>query len=354
MTSTKTFPDFAVATLALAIAALLPANPASAQATDTSDTRPVELRYAVSPRAAERLSYRESKLREARDQARPRPVIGIVLAQDGDRGVSIAAVTPGSAAADAGLRTGDRLVAVDGRDLLGSNGELRVVNAHRLLGQLDADRAVRLDFVRDGKRHDVRVTPRMSDRVVVWLDDGGREITTRGDVVAMTPEALRSLRERGGVPGIAPDIRREVVRLAEAPTLLEAFRWNGLNLATVGKELGRYFGTTEGVLVLSAGQGLDALQPGDVIRKVGATAVETPREAMDALRRLKPGAEVTLDVLRDRKATRARITVPASLPALPLVPPPPPAPPAPPAPPTPSVAPAPPSPPTPPAPPAEY
>ena len=52
MTSTKTFPDFAVATLALAIAALLPANPASAQATDTSDTRPVELRYAVSPRAA--------------------------------------------------------------------------------------------------------------------------------------------------------------------------------------------------------------------------------------------------------------------------------------------------------------
>ena len=323
--------------LALAIAALLGAGPAVAQdasriAVDRPST-PANMRTRVTPLSVERAP---------RSPVARKPVIGIVLAQEGKQGVAIAAVTPGSAAADAGLRTGDLLVSIDGRDLLGSTGELRVVNAHRLLADLDTDRPVRLGYVRDGKRHDLRVTPRLSDRVVVWVDDRGREISTHGDVVVMSPEAVRRLREHGGVPGVAPDIRREVNRLVEAPMLLEAFRWNGLNLATVGTELGRYFGTTEGVLVLSAGPRLDALQPGDVIRKVGSTPVATPREAMDALRRLKPGTDVTLDVLRDRKSTRARITVPATLPGLPLAPP---APPAPPEPPRPSRAPTPPAPP---------
>ncbi|HET8818151.1 MAG TPA: PDZ domain-containing protein [Xanthomonadaceae bacterium] len=345
--------------LALAIATVLATSPAAAQTPDTTDIRPLEVREAIP--GGERMSYRESKLREARERAATRPVIGVVLAQDEKPGVAIAAVTPGSAAAQAGLRTGDRLLAVDGHELLGSSGALRVVNARRLLADLDAGRAVRLAYLREGKRRDVRVTPRVSDRVVVWVDGNGREISTHGDVVVMSRDAVREMRERNRVPGVAPDIRREVLRLDDAGTLLEAFRWNGLNLATVGAELGRYFGTDEGVLVLSAGPGLDALRPGDVIHKVGATPVASPRDAMDALRRLPPGSQVTLDVWRDRKATRARITVPKALPALPLAPPappPPPTPPAAPAPPLPAIAarppaaPAPPAFPAPPAPPA--
>ena len=252
--------------LAIAIAALLPAGPAPAQVADSPNPPAATIRYAPAP--AERVSFRESKLREARgERGAAKPVIGVVLAQDDARGVTLAAVTPGSAAADAGLRAGDRLVAIDGHALLGSTGALRVANARRLLADLDTDRAVRLDVLRDGDPRTVRVTPQLSDRVVVWVDDAGREISTHGDVVVMSREAVRAM--RGGVPGVAPDIRREVLRLGDAPTLLEAFRWNGLNLATVGKELGRYFGTDDGVLVLSAGPQLDGLQPGDVIRKVG-------------------------------------------------------------------------------------
>ena len=340
--------------LAIAIAVLLPVPEAGAQPGEPP--RPIELRQGPPPGVAERVSYRESQLRRARERTASRPVIGVVLAQDSGQGVAVAAVTPGSAAADAGLRVGDRLVAIDGHAVLGTTGALRVVNAQRLLADLDTDRAVRLDYLRGGKRHDIRVTPRLGDRVVVWVDDSGREISTHGDVVVMDREAARLLRPRHDAPGVAPDIRLEVARLGDAPTLLEAFRWNGLNLATVGTELGRYFGTSEGVLVLSAGADLAALQPGDVIRKVGDTRVASPRDAMDALRRLEPGTAVVLDVLRDRKATRARITVPSALPALPAAPPAPPAPPPPPPPPRTSAAPAPPAPPpappVPPAPPA--
>ena len=61
---------------------------------------------------------------------------------------------------------------------------------------------------------------------------------------------------------IAPDVRTEVIRIGSEckgkdkdcalPVLAEAFRWNGLNLAAVDAQLGRYFGTSAGVLVLSS------------------------------------------------------------------------------------------------------
>jgi len=266
--------------------------------------------------------------------AATRPVIGVVLAP-GSRDVVIVAVTPDSPAARAGLRTGDRLVEIGGHRLLGSTPALRADNARRLLGDLTPARAVRLAVMRGDERREVSVTPERADRVIVWVDGAGRELSTHGDVVVVDRRAMRELH---AAPGVATEIRRELAHLDDAagtPTLLEAFRWNGLNLATIGPELGRYFGTQDGVLVLSTGPSLAGLVPGDVIRKVGTRRVDSPREAMDALRALPAGSQVTLDVLRERKSTQARITVPEALPALPLAPPVPPAPPAPPAPPPP-------------------
>ncbi|HEY5781855.1 MAG TPA: PDZ domain-containing protein, partial [Lysobacter sp.] len=45
------------------------------------------------------------------------PVLGVVLALDSGAGVRIAAVTPESGAAKAGLRSGDRITAIDGKRL---------------------------------------------------------------------------------------------------------------------------------------------------------------------------------------------------------------------------------------------
>src|SRR3546814_1216413 len=57
-------------------------------------------------------------------------------------------------------------------------------------------------------------------------------------------------------PGVPPKVHHEVIRIGpgvackgkdcDMPTLMSAFRWNGLNLATVDKQLGRYFGTDHG------------------------------------------------------------------------------------------------------------
>src|SRR3546814_6502125 len=110
-------------------------------------------------------------------------------------------------------------------------------------------------------------------------------------------------------PGVPPKVRHEIIRIGPGtackgkdcgtPALMSAFRWNGLNLATVDKQLGRYFGTDHGVLVLSNGE-LAGLQAGDVIQRIDGKAVASPREAMAAMGAKPGGAKVTVDYLRDQ------------------------------------------------------
>lgn len=346
MTRTTPLP----ALLALALAGLLPAA-AHAQAPTSSagDDKTLAEARADLARAAARVAEL-SRQGAGDDNVRVeqrilrKPVIGVLLTPDDEAGVRISGVTPDSAAARAGLRSGDRLLSVAGSRILGSDGRLRVDNARRLLRDVEAGKPVRLGYVRDGRSASVEVTPRLDERVFMWSGGDGSLSKFEGPVtIRRHKDGRLDIESRGfeiepGV-GIAPQIHREIVRIGadgscqgedcRAPRLLSALRWNGLNLASVDARLGRYFGTNRGVLVLSTGA-LEGLQPGDVIQRVDGKVVTTPREVMDALRG-KPGdAKVAVGYLRDRKPVSAQVTVPKLLDALPPPPPPPPAPPAPP------------------------
>ena len=114
--------------------------------------------------------------------------------------------------------------------------------------------------------------------------------------------------------------------------LADAFRWNGLNLASLDAQLGRYFGTDRGVPVLSTGAALRQLQAGDVILRVDGKAVDSPRAVMETLRDKPEDSTVPVDYLRDRNTGSAQIKVPKAMlfPPMPPVPPKPPTPPTPP------------------------
>ena len=282
-------------------------------------------------------------------QALKTPVIGVLLAPDTTDGVRIAGVTPDGAAADAGLKSGDRLLSVDGHALLGSDAELRLQNAKTLLGNLDERGTIKLDYLRDGHKGTVSLKPRVGQSMV-FLSRGVDDTQFNGNLKVMRlPNGAYSIDadHMEQLPSTASGKRHQVIRIApgkdcagpdcvQFPVLAEALRWNGLNLASVDPQLGRYFGTDKGVLVLSAGKDLPGLQPGDVIRKIDGNPVGTPREAMDTLRGRKTGSRVAVEYLRDRKSTTTQIKVPESRPfPLPPPPPPPPAPPAPPVPPPP-------------------
>lgn len=252
-----------------------------------------------------------------------RPMLGVLLAPDADAGVRIAGVTPGSAAEKAGLRSGDRLLAIDGHDVLGSNADLRVANARRLLGKLDARTPVRIAYLRDGRRATVSATPQREERIAFW---GG--VPPVAPIPPVPPEIDQRIQSE--IVRIAPDARCAGEHCG-LPMLAEAFRWNGLNLASVDPQLGRYFGTDSGVLVLSTGPALAGLQPGDVLRSVDGKPVRTPRDAMAALDAHPAGTQVAVEYLRDRHGASTRITVPKAMPLRFPAPPAPPAPPTPPA-----------------------
>lgn len=296
-----------------------------------------------------------------------KPVLGVLLGPDSQAGVRIAGVTPASGAAQAGLKGGDRLVSLDGIAVAGADGEARLADVRKKLANLDASTPVRVGYVRNGHETTASVTPHVADRLFLLNDSGGPAIFSGnvsiqegadGDFSGASADSL----EIDVPPGIAPEIHREVIRIGEgvAPKmpgdalemqrmlaipdcdsanthckqpmlLMDAFRWNGLNLASLDAQLGRYFGTDKGVLVLSAGSQLPGLQPGDVIRSVDGVPVSTPRDAMDALRARRQGEQASLALLRDHQDASVQVTVPKAMP-LPIPPPPPEAPAAPPAP----------------------
>src|SRR5690606_27634011 len=102
-----------------------------------------------------------------------RPVLGVLLVPDEGRGVRVAGVTPDSGAANAGLRSGDRIVTVDGRQVLGSNGGRRAQNLRTLPGNLEAGKKTRSGYVRDGPTASVDVTPSAGSSVCAFSTADG-------------------------------------------------------------------------------------------------------------------------------------------------------------------------------------
>jgi len=323
-----------------AAAAQTPAPEPGDPADDRTGARELAAARAALARAAARvaeLSVPRAEEIEAMRLARhfeSRPVLGVLLAADAKTGVAITGVTPDSGAAKAGLKAGDRIVSVDGRQVLGSSGELRVQNLRKLLGGLEAGKPIRIGYVRDGRTAIADVTPQTGRGLHVFSADGfdfdPAAFDFDLDEMQAATAAMRKELIRIGPQGAC---KGEDCRM---PALLSAFRWKGLNLASVDAQLGRYFGTDHGVLVLSNGE-LSGLQAGDVIQRIEGKPVGNPREAMAALRGRPEGEKVTINFLRDRKARSTQVTVPKLAP-LPL----PPAAPAPPAPPRPPKAPPPP------------
>lgn len=280
------------------------------------------------------------------------PQLGVVLSPDDKAGAAIIAVTPGSAAAKAGLRSGDRLLAIGGKTITGEHGEARVANARALIGALEAGKATPIRYQRGGREATVQAALQIGERVRVFeMNDGKQIVSNRRVMVHRSDNGVLEINDDpGGLVdvdvAVSPRVRTEIYRIGPdedckgrpcpMPLISEALRWNGLNLASVDAKLGRYFGTERGVLVVSSAPELKGLEAGDVIQSVDGRRVDTPRQTMEALRGKSAGQQVEVGYLRDRASGKVKLTVPKTVA---WVPPRPPAPPAPPVPPVPPVAP---------------
>jgi S1-C subfamily serine protease len=242
---------------------------------------------------------------EMRKTGAPRIGLGIVMAPNADgNGVKVAAVSPKGPAKAVGLQAGDIITSIDGK-AVSAKDQAGMQQARASLANLKDGQSVKVGYSRAGKNATATIKAAKIEQDMIV----NREV-------------------RGMGPGSAPE-------------MAYATRWHGLNMTELNPQLGRYFGTSSGVLVLNPHQGFAQLQPGDVITKIDGKAVSNSRDVMMNIRGKKEGEKINLEILRDRKAQTLSVTAPkprpinAPTPPRPPRPPmiPPPAPPAPPAPP---------------------
>lgn len=295
----------------LAAAALVLAGQAAAQADEEERLRAMEAREAE---FAERMREAEQRLAEAAKRVAElsterlgaigdmstftvnmskRPMLGVNIGsetpEDGPvEGVRIVSVTPGGAADDAGIRAGDLITSINGESLQAENqmeANKRVLDFMRGVEEGDV---LTLEYVRDGKSGTVEVEPRVpEENVFVWTPDGRS--------IPLPPVHIN--------PEIAQEFRYSFPRWRGT--------WGDMEVVELSKGLGRYFGTDEGLLVISAPKSnAFKLQDGDVIQSIDGREPKNVNHCMRILDSYQPGEKLTLNIMRDRKPQKVEIEVP--------------------------------------------
>ena len=217
--------------------------------------------------------------------------IGVVVKTDASPetdkiGAKIEGITPGGPADKAGLKVGDiitkfngtALAAVKSEDEDASGPGRRLVELAR---KLEPDDTVQVEYRRG--------------------NDAKQATLVAADLGATFQM------EMPGPPEIAmgPMLGMNRFELFGSP-------WGDLELVSLNSDLGDYFGTKEGVLVVKAPADSSLpLKGGDVITSIGGRKPANPSHAMRILRSYEKGETVSIEILRKQKRMTLAWKVPA-------------------------------------------
>jgi C-terminal processing protease CtpA/Prc len=218
-------------------------------------------------------------------------MLGVQLdPESGKQGARVLSVSPGGPADEAGLKTGDVVVALDGKSIAGKENPGRALVDE--MRAVKPDQKVKVRVLRDGKNKDLVVVARP---MMAGLFAGDRMFQMR------VPEA--GVMGMGGAMGAMPMVQHFRTFMHN--------EFNGLELASVTPKLGAYFGATDGVLVVSAPENDSLkLEDGDVIQAIDGRKPTDGGHALRILRSYKSGEKLNLTVLRQRKPLTLTVTMP--------------------------------------------
>lgn len=246
-----------------------------------------------------------------------RAVIGVILRarEKSTEGVEIIGLTPGGPAEAAGLKTGDMITAVNDAPLKPTaKTDTALETAYAKLNDLKEGEQIKLSYLRDKKTLHLTLTAkRMAPENYVFdmklLDDMDfdfdaelphfkikRFINDQHDVEV--EEHIRNMQN---------DFMHQDVFVMRGQRAL----WHNLKLASINKELGHYFNTDTGVLILDIQSNLSTeLKPGDVILKIADTKTNSPKDVMRVFKKINPGKQVSLEIVRQQIHKNIQITIP--------------------------------------------
>src|SRR6266571_3220832 len=217
--------------------------------------------------------------------------IGVVVKTDASSetdkiGAKIEGVTPGGPADKAGLRVGDIITKFNGTSLAALKTEDEDESSPgrklvELARKLAPDDTVQVEYRRGNYT---------KQATIVAVDLGGR-----------------FQMEIPGPPEIAMGamLGMDHFEMFGSP-------WGSLELVSLNSDLGEYFGTKDGVLVVKApADSTLPLKGGDVITSIGGRKPTNPSHAMRILRSYEKGETVSIEILRKQKRMTLSWKVPA-------------------------------------------
>jgi PDZ domain len=200
-----------------------------------------------------------------------------------DEGIEILSVSPGGAAAEAGLKAGDVLTEINGKSLKRSDDgspRTKLLTAMRDIKPKDK---VSVKYLRDGKTAVASVV-------------AGEPV----DHLFNMPVGVGAV---GALPGIPPLPHFAFMR-AEGV-------FGAAELVPLTPKLGQYFGSDKGLLVVRAPTDTRLkLEEGDVILDIDGRTPSSPTHALRILTSYQAGEKLKLNVLRMKKRLTFDITIP--------------------------------------------
>src|SRR5438552_15743488 len=199
------------------------------------------------------------------------------------------AVTPGGPAAKTGLKVGDIITKFNGTSLAGAQAEdedesgpsAKLVELAR---KLEPGDTVQVEYRRGGDA---------KKAALVAEDLGGSFRMEMPNMTMAMPRIAPAMPGMGGWE------------------LSFGSPWGDLELVNLNPDLGEYFGTKEGVLVVKAPS--DSSLPvhsGDVVLSIGGRKPSSPSHAMRIFHSYEPGEAVSIELMRKQKRMTVSWKVP--------------------------------------------
>lgn len=234
-----------------------------------------------------------------------RAIIGIVIGTGKDSAGNepiITGVTPGSAAEDAGVQTGDRIVEVNGVAI--GNGKRGVEEAFDAIGKLEEGDEVTLVLERDGETiRETLAARRMAPKSWVFNFDGERVVPplaplAPGVDVAVLPERLKHVEKQ-----------MEALRLSRGQWPMGGM--GSLRVIDLDANLARYFDTEGGALILNVepDSGFNELAAGDVAKSIDGEAVNGEKDFWKVIRK-RTGEPTEVEVIREGRPMTVEVVPP--------------------------------------------
>ncbi len=217
--------------------------------------------------------------------------IGVIVRTDASAqtdkiGAKIEGVTPGGPAEKAGIKVGDIVTAFNGTSLASVKAEdddesgpgAKLVELAR---KLEPGDTVQVEYRRGGD----------SKKATLVAENLG------------SSHLMMDMPEVGSM--VMPRMPEMNFEFFESP-------WGDLRFVSLNPDLGDYFGTKEGVLVVkAAGDSSLPLKGGDVILSIGGRKPASPEHAMRILRSYERGETVSIEIMRKQKRMTVAWKVPS-------------------------------------------